>query len=116
MKQYLFFGILLLSSYSFSQSFKDGNYTLTDGGYYSIDIEVCNEGAYLCSFLFKHDENVITYSENGFWEFINSDSNDGPSGLYMVDEGEESYRITHISGIKYKVTRNEQEYVMTIKK
>jgi hypothetical protein len=116
MKHCLFSGILLLSSYSFSQSFEDGTYTLTDGGYYSLDIEVCNKGYQLCSFIFKHDENVVTYSENGQWEYINSDSNDAPSGLYMVDEEEDSYRITHISGIKYKVTRNEQEYIMTIKK
>jgi hypothetical protein len=106
----------LISKVNFAQSFEDGRYTLTDGGYYSIDIEVCNKGYYLCSFIFKHDENIVTYSEGGYWEYINSDVNDVPDGLYIIDEADESYRITHISGLKYRVTRNDDEYIMTVQK
>ena len=114
MKHLVFICFCILSCTTYSQAFKDGKYTLTDGDHYTLDINVCDNGLYLCSFIFKHDENVITYSENGAWEFINSGTENSPSGLYMIDEGDESYRITHISGAKYRVVRNETEYIMEI--
>ncbi len=120
MKKIIFSLFLTASSYSFSQFFEDGSYSLTDGGLYSLDIEICESGWKVCSFYFKHDENLITFSETGEWFKVNTNGVDkgykGPLGWYQIETEEGTFEIEKTAENKYKVLNGDTKYIMHLVK
>ena len=105
--------------YSVSAQFlENGSYTFTDGGYYSLDVEICDGGWSVCSFHFKHDENTIVFVESGEWFRVNpngvDDDYDGPDGWYQIVTEEETYELEKLPNGTYKLLRGEDPYILKL--
>jgi hypothetical protein len=120
MKILFFSAFIFCSSLSYSQFLEDGSYTFTDGGLYSLDLEVCEGGESICFFTFKHDENVVDNLESGEWFRVNlrtvDDNYAGPDGWYQISSETDTYEFEELKNNKYKLVRGELKYIMTLKK
>ncbi|MFN5910011.1 MAG: hypothetical protein ACK45H_01625 [Bacteroidota bacterium] len=120
MKSFLFLIVLFIAFSSTAQFLEDGSYTFTDGGYYSMDIEICDGGWSVCSFNFKHDENTIAFVESGEWFRVNlngvGDDYDGPIGWYQIYTEEETYEFENLPNGTFKLLRGEDSYILRLKK
>lgn len=111
---------LLFSTVSFSQFLEDGNYSFTDGKLYTLDVQVCENGSSICMFNFKHDENTIDISESGEWFRVNLNgvpkNYKGPVGWYQIYTEEITYEFENLPNNKFKLTKGDNSYIMTLVK